>query len=76
MSLGDNISAQSRNSSSESLSCDYEIIQSQNNSALESIEDFSKVKSVFYCDYVGEKNEIKGLQDSLQDSMTNDVFFF
>lgn len=75
MSLEDNISVKSRNSSSESLSCDYEIIQPQNNSALESIEDLSKVKSVFYCDYVGEKNESKGLQYSIQDSMTNNIFF-
>ena len=60
MSLEDNISVKSRNSSSDSLSCDYEIIQSQNTSALESIEDLSKVKSVFYCDFVGEKSESKG----------------
>lgn len=61
MSLEDNISVKSRNSSSESLSCDYEIIQSQNISTLESIDDISKVKSIFYCDYAGDNNGSKGV---------------
>ena len=59
MSLEDNISAKSRNTSSESLSCDYEIIQSQNSSAFESAEDLKKVKSVFYCEYGSENSKSK-----------------